>query len=101
MIGIAPAAVGHAGVRVASSQLVSGYVCHRNHAASGSTSRTGWLAWCEPRIGRGFLWSVGFSASTPHDFVAAFTSSLASPDPVLRHILPGASEGQLSLRPTV
>ncbi len=62
---------------------------------------TGWLAWCEPRIGRGFLWAVGFSASTPHDLVAAFASSLASPDPVLRHTLPNASEGQLSLRPTV
>ncbi|MFD3332172.1 DUF317 domain-containing protein [Streptomyces sp. NPDC058700] len=62
---------------------------------------TGWLAWCEPRIGRGFLWAVAFSASTPHDLVAVFAASLASPEPVLRHILPGASEGQLSLRPTV
>ncbi|MFB9603327.1 DUF317 domain-containing protein [Streptomyces roseofulvus] len=66
-----------------------------------TAEQTGWLAWCEPRIGRGYLWATGFSASTPHDLVAAFAASLASPDPVLRHTLPGDSEGQLSLRPTV
>lgn len=61
----------------------------------------GWLAWCEPRIGWDFLWTVGFSASTPHDLVAAFAASLTSPDPVLRHTLPQVSEGQLSLRPAI
>ena len=66
-----------------------------------TAASTGWLAWCEPRIGRGFLWAVAFSASTPHDLVAAFAASLASPDPVLRHSLPVDSEGQLSLRPTI
>ncbi|UUS33982.1 MULTISPECIES: DUF317 domain-containing protein [Streptomyces] len=62
---------------------------------------TGWQAWCEPRIGGGFLWAAVFSASTPHDLVAAFAGSLASADPVLRHTLPQGSEGQLLVRPTV
>ncbi|WP_191869154.1 DUF317 domain-containing protein [Streptomyces virginiae] len=61
----------------------------------------GWQAWCEPRMGAGLLWAVMFSASTPHDLVAAFAGSLASPAPVLRHTLPESSEGQLTVQPTV
>ncbi|WP_306463720.1 DUF317 domain-containing protein [Streptomyces sp. WAC07061] len=64
-----------------------------------TTDPTGWLAFCEPPIGRGPLWAAGFSAGTPHDLVAAFAGSLSSPVPVLRHTLPTPSEGQLSLRP--
>ncbi|MFJ9789376.1 DUF317 domain-containing protein [Streptomyces globosus] len=61
----------------------------------------GWQAWCEPRMGAGLLWAAMFSASTPHDLVAAFAASLASPAPVLRHTLPESSEGQLTVQPTV
>ncbi|MFG2294696.1 DUF317 domain-containing protein [Streptomyces sp. NPDC048603] len=61
----------------------------------------GWQAWCEPRMGAGLLWAAMFSASTPHDLVAAFAGSLASPAPVLRHTLPESSEGQLTVQPTV
>lgn len=61
----------------------------------------GWQAWCEPRMGGGLLWAAMFSASTPHDLVAAFAASLASPAPVLRHTLPESSEGQLTVQPTV
>lgn len=61
----------------------------------------GWQAWCEPRMGGGFLWAATFSASVPHDLVTAFVASLASPAPVLRHTLPQDSEDQLTLRPTV
>ncbi|MEU8543163.1 DUF317 domain-containing protein [Streptomyces sp. NPDC048717] len=66
-----------------------------------ATEPSGWQAWCEPRIGAGYLWTAVFSASTPHDLVAAFAASLASPEPVLRHTLPDSSQGQLFMRPTV
>ncbi|WP_234386270.1 DUF317 domain-containing protein [Streptomyces sp. ERV7] len=59
---------------------------------------TGWQVWSEPRIGETYLWAATFSASTPHDLVAAFADSLASPLPVLRHTLPDGSEGRLTLR---
>lgn len=62
---------------------------------------TGWLAWCEPRMGDAPLWTVTFSASTPHDLVAAFARSLASPAPVLRHTLPHASASRLTARPAL
>lgn len=42
----------------------------------------GWQAWAEPALGAPYLWCASFSASVPHDLVAAFTSSLASPVPV-------------------
>ncbi|MFB6991350.1 DUF317 domain-containing protein [Streptomyces sp. NPDC056178] len=59
----------------------------------------GWQAWAEPATGSPYLWCATFSASTPHDLVAAFAASLASPAPVLRHRLPEGTEGRLTLSP--
>lgn len=42
----------------------------------------GWQAWAEPVLGDPYLWCASFSASVPHDLVAMFASSLASPHPV-------------------
>ncbi len=59
----------------------------------------GWQAWAEPTFGAPYLWCATFSASAPHDLVAAFASSLASPTPVLRRVLPETSVGRLTLSP--
>ncbi|MFJ9033666.1 DUF317 domain-containing protein [Streptomyces sp. NPDC102274] len=59
----------------------------------------GWQAWAQPVLGAPYLWCVAFSNSTPHDLVAAFASSLASPVPVLRRVLPESSAGRLTLSP--
>ncbi|MDX3854883.1 DUF317 domain-containing protein [Streptomyces sp. AK02-01A] len=61
--------------------------------------RMGWQAWAEPVLGAPYLWSAAFSASVPHDLVAAFASSLASPVPVPRRALPEGTEGRLILTP--
>lgn len=58
----------------------------------------GWQAWAEPAIGTP-LWCATFSASVPHDLVAVFASSLASPVPVRRRLLPESSQGHLTLMP--
>ncbi|MFE0101316.1 DUF317 domain-containing protein [Streptomyces sp. NPDC059002] len=55
----------------------------------------GWQAWAEPVLGAPYLWCASFSASVPHDLVAAFASSLASPVPVPRRTLPESAEGRL------
>ncbi|MFC7308450.1 DUF317 domain-containing protein [Streptomyces monticola] len=57
----------------------------------------GWQAWAEPVLGAPYLWCANFSASVPHDLVAAFASSLASPVPVPRRHLPESTEGRLSV----
>lgn len=57
----------------------------------------GWQAWAEPILGAPYLWCASFSASVPHDLVAAFASSLASPAPVPRHTLPERADGQLTI----
>ncbi|AKA05131.1 hypothetical protein SAZ_23810 [Streptomyces noursei ZPM] len=57
----------------------------------------GWQAWAEPVLGVPYLWCASFSASVPHDLVAAFVSSLASPVPVPRRTLPKSAEGRLSV----
>lgn len=57
----------------------------------------GWQAWAEPVLGAPYLWCARFSASVPHDLVAAFASSLASPIPVPRRMLPQSAEGRLSI----
>ncbi|MEU7581979.1 DUF317 domain-containing protein [Streptomyces sp. NPDC041068] len=57
----------------------------------------GWQAWAEPVLGAPYLWCASFSASVPHDLVAAFASSLASPIPVPRRTLPKSAEGRLSV----
>jgi hypothetical protein len=59
----------------------------------------GWQAWAEPVLGAPYLWCATFSASVPHDLVAAFASSLASPVPVLRRVLPESAEGRITLSP--
>ncbi|MFJ8676279.1 DUF317 domain-containing protein [Streptomyces sp. NPDC093589] len=59
----------------------------------------GWQAWAEPTFGAPYLWCAAFSASVPHDLVAVFASSLASPSPVLRRVLPEAAEHRLTLIP--
>ncbi|MFB7270708.1 DUF317 domain-containing protein [Streptomyces sp. NPDC056244] len=59
----------------------------------------GWQAWAEPVLGAPYLWSAAFSASVPHDLVAAFASSLASPAPVPRRVLPEGTEDRLTLTP--
>ncbi|MGW6458686.1 DUF317 domain-containing protein [Streptomyces sp. NPDC055078] len=60
----------------------------------------GWQAWAEPVPGNP-LWCATFSASVPHDLVAAFASSLASPVPVRRRLLPEGTEGHLTLLPPI
>ncbi|WP_412566383.1 DUF317 domain-containing protein [Streptomyces europaeiscabiei] len=55
----------------------------------------GWQAWAEPVLGSPYLWCASFSASVPHDLVAAFASSLASPALVSRRSLPKDAEGRL------
>ncbi|MFE9566954.1 DUF317 domain-containing protein [Streptomyces sp. NPDC006692] len=57
----------------------------------------GWQAWAEPVLGAPYLWCANFSASAPHDLVAAFASSLASPVPVPRRTLPESTEGRLGI----
>ncbi|MFJ4689243.1 DUF317 domain-containing protein [Streptomyces sp. NPDC088789] len=59
----------------------------------------GWQAWADPSPGEGLLWCATFSASVPHDLVAAFAGSLASPAPVPRRILPDASRHRLTVIP--
>jgi hypothetical protein len=58
----------------------------------------GWQAWAEPALGVPYLWCASFSASVPHDLVAAFAASLASPVPVPRRMLPKSAEGRLTVR---
>lgn len=53
----------------------------------------GWQSWSEPVLGAPYLWCASFSASVPHDLVAAF----ASPVPVPRRTLPKSAEGRLSV----
>ncbi|MCM2392047.1 DUF317 domain-containing protein [Streptomyces albipurpureus] len=60
--------------------------------------RPGWQAWAEPVLGNP-LWCATFSASVPHDLVAVFATSLASPFPVRRQRLPEGTEGHLTLLP--
>ncbi|MCH0557741.1 DUF317 domain-containing protein [Streptomyces sp. MUM 16J] len=57
----------------------------------------GWQAWADPVPGAPYLWCASFSASVPHDMVAAFASSLASPVPVPRHTVPECAEGRLTV----
>ncbi|MFB6847943.1 DUF317 domain-containing protein [Streptomyces sp. NPDC056373] len=57
----------------------------------------GWQAWADPVPGAPYLWCASFSASVPHDLVAAFASSLASPVPVPRRTVPGSAEGRLTV----
>lgn len=60
---------------------------------------SGWQAWADPSPAAGLLWCATFSASVPHDLVAAFASSLASPVPVPRRTLPPISRHRLTVIP--
>ncbi|MFF8509840.1 DUF317 domain-containing protein [Streptomyces sp. NPDC015492] len=59
--------------------------------------RFGWQAWAEPSVGDPYLWCATFSGSTPHDLVAIFAASLASPHPVPRSCLPVGVEAQVDV----
>ncbi|MFF8021366.1 DUF317 domain-containing protein [Streptomyces sp. NPDC007896] len=65
--------------------------------ADPSPDLMGWQAWAEPVLGAPYLWCASFSASVPHDLVAAFAASLASTAPVPRRTLPKSAEGRLSV----
>jgi Domain of unknown function (DUF317) len=67
------------------------------HDADPREDLMGWQAWAEPVLGAPYLWCASFSASVPHDLVAAFASSLASPVPVPRRTLPKSAEGRLTV----
>ncbi|MFF3332672.1 DUF317 domain-containing protein [Streptomyces sp. NPDC002888] len=57
----------------------------------------GWQAWAELVLGAPYLWCASFSASVPHDLVAAFAASLASPVPVPRRTLPEGAQERLTV----
>lgn len=57
----------------------------------------GWQAWAEPVLGAPYLWCASFSASVPHDLVAVFAASLASPVPVARRTLPEGAQDRLTV----
>ncbi|OII62890.1 DUF317 domain-containing protein [Streptomyces sp. CC77] len=61
----------------------------------------GWQAWAEPALGAPCLWVASFGSSVPHDLVAAFASSLSSTAPVLRRVLPEATQERLLRAPAV
>ncbi|AJE87460.1 hypothetical protein SLNWT_7084 [Streptomyces albus] len=62
------------------------------------TGPAGWQAWAEPSLGA-CLWAASFSASVPHDLVAAFADALSSTAPVLRRVLPEATREHLLRAP--
>jgi hypothetical protein len=66
-------------------------------AADPRPDQVGWQAWAEPVFGAPYLWCASFSASVPHELVAVFASSLASPVPVPRRTLPASAEGRLTV----
>ncbi|MFF3501177.1 DUF317 domain-containing protein [Streptomyces sp. NPDC003247] len=66
---------------------------------AGEPGLVGWQAWAEPVPGARCLWAASFSASTPHDLVAAFASSLSSTAPVLRRVLPESTQARLLRAP--
>ncbi|MET9664904.1 DUF317 domain-containing protein [Streptomyces sp. NPDC006475] len=61
----------------------------------------GWQAWAEPALAAPCLWAASFGASVPHDLVAAFAASLSSTAPVLRRVLPEATQARLLRAPAI
>ncbi|MFE4546481.1 DUF317 domain-containing protein [Streptomyces sp. NPDC056785] len=59
----------------------------------------GWQAWAEPVLGAPCLWAASFAAGVPDDLVAAFAASLSSTAPVLRRVLPEATQERLLRAP--
>ncbi|MBP5935389.1 DUF317 domain-containing protein [Streptomyces acidiscabies] len=70
-------------------------------AEAGEEGPRGWQAWAEPVLGALPLWAASFSASVPHDLVAAFAASASSTAPVLRRVLPEATRERLLRAPAV
>lgn len=68
-------------------------------AEADDAGAAGWQAWSEPRLGASWLWAASFAASVPHDLVAAFAASLSSTAPVLRRVLPEATQERLLRAP--
>ena len=67
------------------------------HDADPRDDLLGWQAWADPVPGSAYLWCASFSASVPHDLVAAFAFSLASPGPVRRRTLPEGAQRWLTV----
>ncbi|MFI1929276.1 DUF317 domain-containing protein [Streptomyces sp. NPDC020330] len=67
------------------------------HDADPRDDLLGWQAWAEPVLGAPYLWCASFSASVPHELVAAFASSLAAPGPVPRRRLPEGAADRLTV----
>ncbi|MFD8897141.1 DUF317 domain-containing protein [Streptomyces ardesiacus] len=70
-------------------------------AEDDGTAPAGWQAWAEPVLGAPLLWVASFAASVPHDLVAAFAASLSSTAPVLRRVLPEATQERLLRAPAI
>ncbi|MGQ4436651.1 MULTISPECIES: DUF317 domain-containing protein [unclassified Streptomyces] len=70
-------------------------------AEDDDTGLSGWQAWAEPVLGAPCLWAASFAASVPHDLVAAFAASLTSTAPVLRRVLPEATQERLLRAPAI
>ncbi|GAA3196311.1 hypothetical protein GCM10017688_64340 [Streptomyces ramulosus] len=72
----------------------------RSFAAEADEVRpAGWQAGAEPVLGAPWLWAASFAASVPHDLVATFAASLSSTAPVLRKVLPEATQEYLLRTP--
>ncbi|MFJ4972071.1 DUF317 domain-containing protein [Streptomyces sp. NPDC088755] len=63
------------------------------------TGMAGWQAWAEPTLGAPWLWAASFAAGVPHHLAAAFAASLSSTAPVLRRVLPAATQERLLRAP--
>ncbi|MFI8489384.1 DUF317 domain-containing protein [Streptomyces rubrogriseus] len=70
-------------------------------AEDDETGPAGWQAWAEPVLGAPLLWVASFAASVPHDLVASFAASLSSTAPVLRRVLPEATQERLLRAPAI
>ncbi|MEV0445357.1 DUF317 domain-containing protein [Streptomyces spectabilis] len=66
-------------------------------ADSDPRENLGWQAWAEPTFGAPYLWCASFSPSIPHELVAHYAASLASPAPVARYRLPQGAEQHLTI----
>ncbi|MEV7064336.1 DUF317 domain-containing protein [Streptomyces collinus] len=70
-------------------------------AEDDQTGPAGWQAWAEPALSAPCLWAASFAASVPHDLVAVFAASLSSTAPVLRRVLPEATQERLLRAPAI
>ncbi|MFI5803493.1 DUF317 domain-containing protein [Streptomyces sp. NPDC051561] len=93
-----PTFTGRLGLAEVPSLIQDGNPCALTAEADDPGVR-GWQAWAQAREGAPYLWAASFSASVPHDLVAAFTSSLTSTAPVLRRVLPESTRDRLLCAP--